>query len=166
MTSWPSAALVFSIRAANSCDVVKVSVTMKDAHSMMFRAGGNKDIRSGYGKPGLAAGPGKLARGFPDSRRSRHLFQVTFEVPKKPLLAGTACAIPQLKENQVTKHSSAFLCSSTNRSTNLRIAVSPQGVNPGRGVYKNTLSHDSALPTHLSQLLMGKKFLECAKLLG
>lgn len=133
---------------------------------MVLRAGCNKEIRSRYRKPGCPAGPSKLACGFPDSRRSRHLFQVTLKILKKPLLAGIACAIPQLKKNQITKHSSALRCSGANRGTGLRIAVSPQGIDPCRSVYENAFRHDSALPTHVTQFLMGEEFLECAKLLS
>lgn len=111
---------------------------------MMLGAGGDEEVGGRHRDAHFAAGTRQLGGRFPNGRRGSNLVEIPFELPEKALLTGAMRPIPQLEQHEITEHRTPLYRRGAYRAANVRITVTAQGVDPGRGIDKDARSHRQA----------------------
>ena len=119
-----------------STEMAKVPVSMKDTGAVMVGTGLHHDVGRGYGKTSCPRRTGEFVRRVPDLRRQRKLDEVALDVTQHvPLMTGSS-AVPQLRSDDRTPCGAPRSQQCRHSLADLTISVSPQAVDPRRGIYQ------------------------------
>ena len=133
-----------------------VTASVKESGAVVVGAGLHHDVGRGYGKAACPGGSGELVRHVPYVRGQRKFDKVTLQVAQHRPFMTRSGAIPQFRPDQWTPRGAARGQQCRNSFADLAVTVSPQAVDPRRGIDQRhgvpRSSSSSAAEMRLSQV--------------